>query len=92
MGTLFNYSHINKDSEIKICDFDKKKKSDDKLKKKYGDKEFLKLRSLVNGLSRNRKELNNIKDSTELVHIERAKVLTDAINRMENDIKDRRNV
>ena len=88
-----NYKRQKLTKEEKLKDqIDKKKKSDDKLKKKYGDKEFLKLRSLVNGLSRNRKELNNIKDSTELVHIERAKVLTDAINRMVNDIKDRRNV
>ena len=67
---------------------ERKKKSDDKLKQKYGDKEYLQLRSLRNGLSRNRKELNNIKDSTEYKHIKRTKVLTDAIDRMENEIKE----
>lgn len=86
---VVNYKRQKPTKEEKLMNNkERKKKSDDKLKQKYGDKEYLQLRSLRNGLSRNRKELNNIKDSTEYKHIKRTKVLTDAIDRMENEIKE----
>ena len=82
-----NYKRNKPTKEEKLKDQnDTKKRSDDKLKQKYGDKEYLRLRSLRNGLSRNRAELNGIKDSTESVHVKRVKVLNDSINRMLNEI------